>query len=81
MAKTLRSLKLTKTGTYRAQLVEMGPTREPQILHADDEPLVEVSLRMPLSDARRFGGMMYEWMELETSTACLTEDGHTFRPK
>lgn len=82
MSQTLQTLKTTKHGTYRATLVEMGqelPIHVSEALAAGEEPMVPVRLYMPLSDARRFGAMMFEWMELKVSTASLVgtaeEDG------
>jgi hypothetical protein len=73
MSESLKTLKITGRGTYRAQLIELGAEPSPGSLRAleNGEPVVPVVLHMPLSDARRFGTMMYEWMELKASTASL----------
>ena len=76
MSLTLDTLKITEHGTYRARLIELGDAA-PSSRHIrdGDEPIVAVTLQMPLSDARRFGSMMYEWMELKASTASLDRIG------
>ena len=77
MSRTLKKLRITEHSSFRAQLVEVGseaPTALSEGLGADEEPLVPVQLYMPLSDARRFGGLLYEWMEIKVFTASLEPD-------
>lgn len=72
MSDSLKTLKITEHGTYRAQLIELGANPSPGTLREiedGEEPVVPVLLHMPLSDARRFGSMLFEWMELKASTA------------
>jgi hypothetical protein len=77
MSQSLKTLRITEQETFRAQLTEVGsqaPTYISEGLAAGEEPLVPVQLYMPLSDARRFGGFLFEWMELKVSTASLAPD-------
>ena len=75
MSQSLKTLKVTEKGAFRALLVEVGPTLsghlDDEMMDAGDEPVVPVQLHMPLSDARRFASMLFEWMELKASTASL----------
>jgi hypothetical protein len=66
----LTKIKRTEEGTYRAQLVEIGGGPPFAI---EDEPIVAVTFHMPLSDARRLGGLMYDPLELKATKAELSE--------
>ena len=56
-------LQRTIEGSFAARLVELGSGDEVPDL-GRREPLVSVHLEMPLSDARRFGKHLYDWVEL-----------------
>jgi len=74
MTHSFKALKITNRDAYRAQVVAVG---NPNLLLLDmaEEPIVDVSLRMPLSDARRLGFLLYEWVELSASQATLEDPG------
>lgn len=71
-----KQLKVEPAGTFRAQVFQMGgdpddggvPQRPPY-----PQTMVEVRMMMPLSDARRLGALMYQWLELDVTTAKLED--------
>ena len=68
-----KRMKITSQGSFRAQVVHLGaPDQElapGESMNFDGQPLVAVTLLMPLTDARRFGSLLYEWVELSATIA------------
>lgn len=52
-----------QTRAIRAQMIELGGATQPE--PGSSEPMVEVKLLMPLSDVRRCGPLLYQWVELQ----------------
>jgi hypothetical protein len=80
---TTQQLKITKHGTFRGQVVHLGPPSDEDRGSADrppgegsrghavvdGEPLMAVTVLMPLEDARRAGALLYQWVELSVTSA------------
>lgn len=71
MVESLRRLRRTAEGSFRAQPVGFHMPDDP--FSADGEPMVEVTMLMPLGDSRRFAELMAEWVELHVSQAILAD--------
>lgn len=64
MTASLKDLRRTREDAYRAMVIELGPP-DPSDLDEGGEPLVLVSVHVPLSDARRMGSdLLYKWVEI-----------------
>lgn len=66
----MKSLKdLHRENGYRIKVLQLGESDEGDRGDQGDpdqgtEPIVEVKMQVPLSDARRMGDLMYQWVEV-----------------